>query len=68
MNKHTRPKILVEAASKVGGLAQLANRLGIARQAVYNWPRIPVERVADIERITGVDRAALRPDIFGAAD
>ena len=64
----SRPHILKHAAEKVGGMAQLADKLGIARQAVYQWSRIPVERVAEVERITGVPRAELRPDIFGPAD
>lgn len=63
----SRPHILMHAAQKVGGLAQLASSLGIARQAIYQWSRIPVDRVADVERITGVSRTELRPDIFGDA-
>ncbi len=63
----TRPAILTHAAQKVGGISQLAAGLGIARQAVYQWKKIPVERVADIERLTNVPRSELRPDIFGAA-
>lgn len=63
-----RPHVLQNAAQKVGGMAQLAAELGIARQAIYQWKRIPAERVVDIERITGVPRTELRPDIFGASD
>ena len=63
----TRPVVLEYAARKVGGFAQLAAKLGIARQAVYQWTRIPAERVADVERITGVPRAELRPDLYEAA-
>jgi len=63
----SRPHILMHAAQKVGGLACLAAELGIARQAIYQWSRIPVARVADVERITGVSRNELRPDIFGDA-
>lgn len=63
----SRPHILTYAAQKVGGMAQLASQLGVARQAVYQWRRIPVDRVADVERITGIPRSELRPDIFGAA-
>lgn len=29
--------------------------------------RLPAERVLDIERITGISRHELRPDIFGPA-
>jgi DNA-binding transcriptional regulator YdaS (Cro superfamily) len=67
MNKSTRPIALLYAAQKLGGLAQLAAELGIARQAIYQWKRIPVDRVVEIERLTGVSRTELRPDIFEAA-
>lgn len=63
----SRPHILSYAAQKVGGMAQLAAKLGIARQAVYQWKRIPADRVVEIERATGIPRAELRPDIFGDA-
>lgn len=67
MNKTSRPLVLMYAAQKVGGIAHLAEKLGIARQAIYQWSRIPAERVVDVERITGVSRTELRPDIFGDA-
>lgn len=62
-----RPVVIEYAAQKVGGIAQLAAKLGLARQAVYQWKRIPAERVAEVERITGVPRAELRPDLYEAA-
>lgn len=58
---------LDRAARAVGGFADLANRLGLSRQAVYKWQDagVPPERCSEIERITGVGRQLLRPDIFG---
>lgn len=68
MNKRNGPPhILHHAAQKVGGIPQLAQKLGISRQAIYYWTRIPADRVVEIERITGIDRRELRPDIFGEA-
>jgi len=32
--------------------------------AVYRWKHIPVRRLSDVERITGIPREELRPDIF----
>lgn len=43
---------------------QLAIRLGISAQAVSQWRRIPVSRVLDVERLTGVRREELRPDVY----
>lgn len=60
-------KIVEIAAEKVGGPIALANRLGIKHPALYSWKRVPAERVLDIERLTGVSRHALRPDVFGPA-
>lgn len=55
-----------KAAVAAGGFPALADRLGITRQALYQWQRIPAERVIDIERISGVPRHELRPDLYPA--
>lgn len=55
---------LAEAFSSVGGVTELARRLGIAQPSVSNWTRIPAERVAAVERETGIPRSRLRPDLF----
>ena len=52
---------------KAGGVTALAKALGIQHQSIYSWRKIPIDRVADIERITGISRHELRPDIFGDA-
>ena len=57
---------LEEAIRAVGGVSELARRLGIAQPSVSNWDRVPAERVASVEEATGVDRARLRPDLFAA--
>lgn len=59
--------VITIAASKSGGIVALARELGIRHTALYSWKRIPAERVLDIERITGISRHELRPDIFGPA-
>jgi hypothetical protein len=42
----------------------LARALGITHGAVNQWRRVPAERVVAVERITGIPREVLRPDVF----
>lgn len=52
------------AASKVGGIVKLSEALGLSRGAVSQWTRVPAERVLEVERVTGIPREILRPDIY----
>lgn len=47
----------------------LADALGTTKATVCKWEkgRIPAERVLDVERVTGIPRYELRPDIYGEA-
>lgn len=54
-------KLAIEAA---GGVAALARGLGIKQPSVSTWTRVPVERIAAIEEMTGVGRERLRPDLY----
>jgi DNA-binding transcriptional regulator YdaS (Cro superfamily) len=42
----------------------LATALGINRQAVSLWGRVPAERVMAVEALTGIPRSVIRPDIY----
>jgi TorA maturation chaperone TorD len=57
---------LEEAIKAAGGVSELARRIGISQPSVSNWDRIPAERVLTVESATGISRAILRPDLFGA--
>lgn len=64
------PQNPVELAIKTkGSLAALGAAVGVTAQAVWKWLQagsIPVNRVLDVERATGIPRETLRPDVFGA--
>jgi len=53
------------AISAVGGISELARRLGISQPSVSNWARVPAERVLAVEAASGVSRSVLRPDLYG---
>jgi TorA maturation chaperone TorD len=57
---------LNEAIRAAGGVSELARQLSISQPSVSNWTRVPAERVVAVEVATGVDRAMLRPDLYGA--
>jgi DNA-binding transcriptional regulator YdaS (Cro superfamily) len=53
-----------KALKTVGGRRPLARLLGISHQAIAQWKRIPAERVMEVEKVTGITRSTLRPDIY----
>ncbi len=55
---------LDRAIQMAGGVAELARRIGIRQPSVSNWSRVPAERVAAVEAVTGVSRVHLRPDLY----
>lgn len=58
---------VIHAVSLAGGQSALAKKLGVKPQAVQQWVtagRIPPLRVIAVEKLTGVSRTALRPDIY----
>jgi pyruvate kinase len=46
--------------------AELASALGVNKGNVSHWNRyrVPVARLADVARVSGIAPEALRPDIF----
>ena len=56
---------LMLAAEACGSMAELARRLGMGRSSMQKWETVvPASRVIDIERVTGVPREQLRPDLY----
>jgi len=59
---------LSEAIQAVGGVSELARRIGISQPSVSNWDKVPAERVLAVEAATGVTRVRLRPDLYRQPD
>lgn len=55
------------AIEKAGGPKRVGDHLNISGPAVSQWRRVPADRVLDVERLSGVSRHALRPDVYGNA-
>jgi DNA-binding transcriptional regulator YdaS (Cro superfamily) len=60
-------RIMQRIIKAAGGQSELARRLDIRQQSVYEWvrrDRVPAERVLEVERVTGVPRHQIRPDLY----
>jgi len=56
-----------KAIDKAGGQSALARSLNITPQAVQRWAskdRVPHMQVIPVEKITGISRHELRPDLY----
>ena len=59
-----------KAISLAGSQSALARSIGLKQGHVWYWlkiGRIPAERVTAVEKVTGISRHELRPDVFGPA-
>ncbi len=54
----------LELAKKFGGPTELSKLIGISRQMIYRWRRIPAEKALAIEKATGVPKEQLRSDLW----
>jgi len=57
---------VAKAAEIVGSLTKLAEKLGVSRPALYQWRKVPAERVIALETASGgkVTRHEIRPDLY----
>jgi len=53
------------AVDKHGSRAAVAERLGITRQSMDQWEQTPPKHVLEMEKLSGVSRYDLRPDVYG---
>ena len=54
-----------QAGEHPASRVDLARALGIKKQAITRWLRVPPSRAVKIETLIGIPRETLRPDIFG---
>jgi DNA-binding transcriptional regulator YdaS (Cro superfamily) len=55
---------LKKAIAAAGNKNRLAKLLKIQRQAITKWKRVPLARVLEVEKVTGVPREQLRPEFY----
>lgn len=55
---------LAKAIEAKGSAAALAAAIKITKQALSQWSRVPAHHVIEIERVTGIKREILRPDLY----
>lgn len=55
---------LERAKRAAGGAGELAKGVGVTAQAISQWDEVPPLRVLEVERLTGVPRHELRPDLY----
>ena len=64
MSKSTE-RIINRAIQTMGSRLAVADELGITRQAMHQWQKIPARHVLALESMSGVSRYEMRPDVFG---
>lgn len=52
------------AIAAAGGPVKFAAKLKIRRQAVSKWKKCPAHRIIQVEKISGIPREELRPDLY----
>ncbi len=50
-----------------GRASRLAEALDIFPSAISQWIEVPSKHVLGVERVTGISRHNLRPDLYGPA-
>lgn len=65
------PDLKILLAERGLRLTDLARMCGVSNAAATNWckrePGIPLIRVFEVEKATGIPREKLRPDLFAEA-
>jgi hypothetical protein len=59
-----RNAVLWRVFEHFGSAAALARNLNLTRAAVSAWTHVPWTHVRTIERLTGIPKEELRPDVY----
>jgi hypothetical protein len=67
--RKSRKKIIVDeglqlAIKQAGSRYKLAKMLQIDLSGLTRWKRIPSGRIIQLEKLLGIDRSRLRPDLY----
>ena len=55
--------IVARAIEKAGSPTALAMACGVKLPSIYSWTRIPQDKLARVQEVTGIPVAELRPDL-----
>jgi DNA-binding transcriptional regulator YdaS (Cro superfamily) len=55
---------LAAAVKTAGGVRSLGRALNIAHSSILTWKQIPARHILQIEKLTGIPRERLRPDLY----
>jgi len=55
---------LARAIAAAGSASELARKIGVTAQAIYQWRQVPAERCLAVSQTTGIALHELRPDIY----
>ncbi len=61
MTKNNIKKII----EKAGGPPVIAKEIRTTKQNIHQWRQVPDIHVLDLERLSGISKHIIRPDIFG---
>lgn len=64
----TDEQILNRVFAAYGSKRKAAAALGVTRQALQAWSRVPMQHVRQVAKDTGLPKWKLRPDIYERAD
>lgn len=59
-----RDPILLKVFRAFGSATMLAVTLGVSKQAVSRWDKLPLRHLKFISEQTGISRRKLRPDLY----